>query len=185
MDFRVLGSPSSWERHPALGSRRAPARPDPLWLASDPSWVAPLVQCYLSNAATLVLCVVCSVRDHPNSLHCSPLLKKACVRQVVLDKCFPRPCLGLEEDRCRTPSGVGMQFGRMRRYPPGRWSHAHCSQQTSFSTRRAAAHEHTRGRKNTRADGAQGLLRAILPRSVHAASSRLAWRGAESSQCLL
>ena len=30
-----------------------------------------------------------SVKDHPNSPKHSPLLKKVCVRQVVLDKWFP------------------------------------------------------------------------------------------------
>ena len=48
-----------------------------------------LVSRYLSNAASFVFCVVYSVKDHHNSLHCSPLLKNTCVRQVVLDKWFP------------------------------------------------------------------------------------------------
>ena len=50
---------------------------------------------YLSNATCLmrpclfVFCVVCRAKDHRNSLHDSPILKKACVRQVVLDKWLP------------------------------------------------------------------------------------------------
>ena len=35
------------------------------------------------------LSVPASVKDHHNVLHDSPLLKKACVRRVVLDKWFP------------------------------------------------------------------------------------------------
>ena len=41
---------------------------------------------YLSNTASFVLCVFRRVKDHQNLLHCSPLLKNACARQVVLDK---------------------------------------------------------------------------------------------------
>ena len=44
---------------------------------------------YLSNAASCVLCVFCRANLHQNLLHHSPLLKKACVRRVVLDKWFP------------------------------------------------------------------------------------------------
>ena len=40
--------------------------------------------------ASFVSCAVYSVRDHHNLLTCSPLLKKPSIRQVVLDKCFPR-----------------------------------------------------------------------------------------------
>ena len=42
---------------------------------------------YLSNKASFVLCVSRRVKDHRNSLQYSPLLRKPCVRQVVLDKC--------------------------------------------------------------------------------------------------
>ena len=45
-------------------------------------WVALLVQRYMSTKAS-------SVKDHHNSLRCSPLLKKSCVRQVALDKWLP------------------------------------------------------------------------------------------------
>ena len=49
---------------------------------------------YLSNATCLTrprLFYVCfrRVKEHHNLLHRSPLLKKACVRKVVLDKWFP------------------------------------------------------------------------------------------------
>ena len=53
------------------------------------SWVALLVQRYLSSAASFVLCVFRRVKDHHSLLHHSPLLKKACVRQVVSDKRSP------------------------------------------------------------------------------------------------
>ena len=53
------------------------------------TWVALLVKRYLSNRASFGLCVFCRVKDHHNLLHYSPLLKKASVRQVVLDKLFP------------------------------------------------------------------------------------------------
>ena len=48
-----------------------------------------LVQRYVSNAASFVLCVFRRVKDHHILLHDSPLLKKTCVRQVVLDEWFP------------------------------------------------------------------------------------------------
>ena len=51
--------------------------------------MALLVSCYLSNKASFVLRVFRSVKDHHNLLHYSICLKKACVRQVVLDKWFP------------------------------------------------------------------------------------------------
>ena len=51
--------------------------------------VALLVQRYLSNAASFVLRASPRVKDHHNLLHCSPLEKNTCVRQVVLDKWFP------------------------------------------------------------------------------------------------
>ena len=49
---------------------------------------------YLSNATCqirphLFYVFFGRVKDHHNLLHYSPLLKKACVRQVVLDKWFP------------------------------------------------------------------------------------------------
>ena len=49
---------------------------------------------YLSNATCLMqprclLCAVYTVKDHCDLPYCSPLLKKTCVRQVVLDKWFP------------------------------------------------------------------------------------------------
>ena len=47
-------------------------------------WVAPLV--YLSDSASfVVLCIVHRVKGHHDLLHDSPLLKKACVRQVYYD----------------------------------------------------------------------------------------------------
>ena len=51
--------------------------------------VALPVKSYLSNAASFVLCAAHRVKDHRKLLHCSPRLKKTCVRQVVLDKRFP------------------------------------------------------------------------------------------------
>ena len=68
-------------RRPCAAGRRRRGRGSP--------WAALLVERYLSNAALFVLCVLRSVRDHHNLLHYSPRLKKTCVRQVVLDKCFP------------------------------------------------------------------------------------------------
>ena len=43
----------------------------------------------LSNPASFALFVFRHVKDHRNSLQSSPLLKKACARQVVLDRWFP------------------------------------------------------------------------------------------------
>ena len=54
------------------------------------SWVALLVlQDYLSNTASFVLCVFRRVKDHLNLLYYSPRLKNTCVRQVAVDKWFP------------------------------------------------------------------------------------------------
>ena len=39
--------------------------------------------------ASFVLCVFRRAKDHHNSPHDSPLLKKTCIRQAVLDKWFP------------------------------------------------------------------------------------------------
>ena len=50
--------------------------------------VALLVQRYLSNTASFVLCVFPRGKDRHNLLHDSAPLKKSCVRQVGLDKCF-------------------------------------------------------------------------------------------------
>ena len=55
----------------------------------------------LSNAASFVLCVVRHVEDHHNLLHDSPLLKKTCVGQVVLDKWFPLSVEGILKDSPR------------------------------------------------------------------------------------
>ena len=52
------------------------------------TWVALLVQRYVSNMASSVLCDVRCVRDHHKLLLCSQLLKETRVRQVVLDKWF-------------------------------------------------------------------------------------------------
>ena len=51
--------------------------------------MALLVEPCLPEAASFVLCVPRRVKDHHNLLHESPHLKKACVRQVALDKWFP------------------------------------------------------------------------------------------------
>ena len=51
--------------------------------------MALLVEGYLSNMATLALCVIRRVKDHNNLPHDLPPLKKACLRQVVLDEWFP------------------------------------------------------------------------------------------------
>ena len=42
-----------------------------------------LVQSYLSNTASFVLCVFRRVKDLHDLLHCSPLSKNTCVRRVV------------------------------------------------------------------------------------------------------
>ena len=60
----------------------------------NPSRTQDLGWHYLSNATCLLIrprlfCVFRRVKDHRNLLHCSPCLKKTCVRQVVLDKRFP------------------------------------------------------------------------------------------------
>ena len=47
------------------------------------NWVALVVSRYLSNAASIVLCVIRRVKDHHKLLHDSPLLKNTFVRQVV------------------------------------------------------------------------------------------------------
>ena len=52
-------------------------------------WVALLVSRYSSNTASFVVCAVYGVKDHHDLQIYSPLLKKTCVRQVVLDKWFP------------------------------------------------------------------------------------------------
>ena len=43
----------------------------------------------LERGSPFVSCVLRRVEDHHTLLHCSPRLKKTCVRQVVLDKWFP------------------------------------------------------------------------------------------------
>ena len=52
--------------------------------------VALLVQRYISNTASFVVCVVHSVKDHLILPNDSPLLKSTRARQVVLDKWFPQ-----------------------------------------------------------------------------------------------
>ena len=49
----------------------------------------PNATCLMRPRSFYVFFVVTSIKDHHNLPHDSPLLKKACVRQVVLDKCFP------------------------------------------------------------------------------------------------
>ena len=44
---------------------------------------------YLSNSASCVWGAFRCVKDRHSMLHCLPLLKKACVRQVALDKLLP------------------------------------------------------------------------------------------------
>ena len=39
--------------------------------------------------ASFVVCAVYNVQDQHNLPNDSPLLKNTCIRQVVLDKCFP------------------------------------------------------------------------------------------------
>ena len=51
-------------------------------------WAALLVQRYLFNTASFVLCIVGRVKDRHNLLHYSPLLKNTRGR-LVLDKWFP------------------------------------------------------------------------------------------------
>ena len=43
----------------------------------------------MSNTASFVFCVFRRFKDHDNLREYSPLLKKACVRQIELDKWFP------------------------------------------------------------------------------------------------
>ena len=43
----------------------------------------------MPNTALFVVCVAYSVKDHKDLLHYLQLLKKTCVRQVVLDRWFP------------------------------------------------------------------------------------------------
>ena len=52
-------------------------------------WVALPVLRYLSDAASFVLSVSRRVKEHHNLPLCSRLLRKTCVRRVVLDKWFP------------------------------------------------------------------------------------------------
>ena len=63
----------------AARSRHRPA-------AGGGPWVALLVQRYLSNTASCILCAAYGVNDHRDSLHDSQLLKQVCVRQIALDK---------------------------------------------------------------------------------------------------
>ena len=58
-------------------------------------------QRYLSNTASFVVCAVSGVNDHHNLQNYSPLLKKTCVRQVVLDKWFPLRTLKPSSRRLR------------------------------------------------------------------------------------
>ena len=54
------------------------------------AWVALLVWRYLYNAASCVLYgIACLIQSYLHLLHYSPLLKKTCIRQVVLDKWLP------------------------------------------------------------------------------------------------
>ena len=67
------------------------------------------------------------VKDHHSLLHCSPLLKKTCVRQVVLDKrlhpelarsfCRPRTLAGRSASS-RARSRLFSRRGRSPRPPP-------------------------------------------------------------------
>ena len=58
--------------------------------------MALLVERYLSNAASFVLCVLRSAKDHYILLEHSTCLKKACVRQVALYKRFPLRLVALQ-----------------------------------------------------------------------------------------
>ena len=66
-------------------------------------WLALLVYCYSSNAASFVSCAVYRVKDDRDVLHSSPRLKRACVRQVVLDKWFPPVIDNTIVDKLRSP----------------------------------------------------------------------------------
>ena len=80
----------------AIPMRRGLVRQACVW-GSGPAYLA--AHCHplggttcltlLVYTASFVLCAVYSVKDHHNLQMCSPLLKKTCVRQVVLDKWFP------------------------------------------------------------------------------------------------
>ena len=71
----------------ALKSCRPPPHL-PLHSSVDTTWAALLVERYLSNAASSVLCAFRCVKDHHHLPNCLSLLKSTCVRQAVLDKWF-------------------------------------------------------------------------------------------------
>ena len=68
----------------------------------------------MSNAASFVLCAVRRVKDHHILLNDSPLVKKACVRRVVLDKWFPLNSGNVNQDleSFLTPPRRHPQLGR-------------------------------------------------------------------------
>ena len=78
---------------------------------------------YLSNATCLMrrhLFYVFVAVSRSNALHYLPLLKKACVRQVVSDKWLP---LKLPPARARAQSrGPGSEALRKRPWPRGPWA---------------------------------------------------------------
>ena len=57
----------------------------------------------LISMASFVLCVVRHVKDHHDVIHYSIILKKSCVRRVVLQKWFPLP--SVKTPFVPTPSG--------------------------------------------------------------------------------
>ena len=91
----------------SLASRRAKK-----WGMENGGWLG---WHHLSNAtcliqASFVLCVCFRVKGHRNLLHDSPVLKKTCVRQVVLDKWFP-----LDGSMCAKWGASFLQTSRMAR----------------------------------------------------------------------
>ena len=97
--------------------------------------MALLVQRYLSHTASFVLCIVyICVKEHHNLQRYSPLLKKARVRQVVLDKWFPP-----EISRLGPFSGKATSWGRAEapRDPGGSFSGPRDLDRLALGDRRA------------------------------------------------
>ena len=87
---RLAQRSASVSQPPVSVANRSPAARWPRASRHAPrvSRVAILVERYLSNTASFVVCKFCCVKDH-KLLKYSPRLKNTCVRQVVLDTWFP------------------------------------------------------------------------------------------------
>ena len=131
----VLSSWAAPERRPRPGRRSAAelgVRLDRLRLRRGLLRLRVLGWHYLYKAtclirASFISCVLRRVKDHHNLQKYSPLLKKTCVRQVVLDKSgslwSPRPRAG--------SWAAGRGCGRSRAWPracaAARWPSCRCS----------------------------------------------------------